>query len=429
MTYVTLGRELQSELCWCSRIVVERIKTDQRTRALEVLCVGAFAHFSPLRDVVGAVSIREAFETDDGATSVLSSWATDPNALRAWERMRMVYPYLQLTYLAAQALQPPEHATSPVDTDGKFAEALVRATAALGAAPDRVQPSGALNAQGSVAWDVEGVPALLRKIGETNPEEKTTNSLLYWLIDLLYNRALATSEALRFERTQFILERPQSRETMFAAVADVGRLVGTLVEVSRALDGTPDSGSELLGLTKVFEAHTTLMQSLRDALTQVRAARGEGLVAAARVAGGACRWVRAPPRVLARSLAHTPLPSLPSSPLLSTLVLMQLPIHTPTPIHSNPHHSIPNNNTARIQSHIRAIQSNPMRRTPLRMIGRRACSMTSWARACSRSSSTTRPSSPSPRRSACPRCRARSSRRRASARSPSCSSRRSRSCW
>lgn len=140
---------------------MEKVKTDQRTRALETICVGAFAPFSPLRDVVGCISLRDAFSDEAaaeeeaaaaaaaaakaraaaakamaaagtlrtavagggyamlrtrGSTNIdvhgnvmgrvpgvsggaplrFSEWAEDPMARTGWERMRMVYPFLQV---------------------------------------------------------------------------------------------------------------------------------------------------------------------------------------------------------------------------------------------------------------------------------------------------------------------------------------------
>lgn len=48
---------------------------------------------------------------------------------------------------------------------------------------------------------------------------------------------------------------------MFAALADVGRHIGTLVAAARG----GSSGDDLLALAKIVETHTTLMQGLRDA--------------------------------------------------------------------------------------------------------------------------------------------------------------------
>lgn len=51
-----------------------------------------------------------------------------------------------------------------------------------------------------------GVPLLLRRLIEANPEEKTINSLMYWALDLVYKRALSSHETLKLPRSQFLLE-------------------------------------------------------------------------------------------------------------------------------------------------------------------------------------------------------------------------------
>lgn len=57
-----------------------------------------------------------------------------------------------------------------------------------------------------------------------------------------------------------------SRHYMFAALADVGRHVGTLVAAARG-DAT---GTQLLALAKIVAAHTTLLQGLRDTSAEAR---------------------------------------------------------------------------------------------------------------------------------------------------------------
>jgi len=316
VTFVTLPRDLSNEMLWCSRVVVEKVKTDQRTRAMEVLCVGAFAQFSPLREVFACLdSLRGPFE-EGTDSSLISEWAMDPKAKQAWERMRMVYPFLQVCYLAAQMQQAAESAVLPTASDAtvkastiksgaaelldslrlpdstglsealpdspglpeldstgisdaaSLAAVFEQAKAALAAAPDAADPERYANGQ----FDVDGVPEFLRRLAEASPEEKTINSLLYWTLDLLYNRALTSHLTLQLPRTQFILEYADTRGVVFAAIADVGRHIGTLVTAARTppgLDGPGSAGlsgaEELIKLTKIVEAHTTLMQSLRDA--------------------------------------------------------------------------------------------------------------------------------------------------------------------
>jgi hypothetical protein len=122
--------------------------------------------------VVNCISVREAFEESDSAAasdSKIAEWASDMAGVRAWERMRMVYPYLQLAYLAAQAEQySSESLVSSVSSDEKrhaIHEAVERAKVALADAPDAVD----LDCSDG-CWDVEGVPFMLRVLVEENPE-------------------------------------------------------------------------------------------------------------------------------------------------------------------------------------------------------------------------------------------------------------------
>ena len=40
--YLTQPQSVREDLLWAARTVTEKVKTDQRSRALEVLCVGVF---------------------------------------------------------------------------------------------------------------------------------------------------------------------------------------------------------------------------------------------------------------------------------------------------------------------------------------------------------------------------------------------------
>ena len=126
--------------------------------------------------------------------------------------MRMVYPYLQLAYLTAQAnldclasppsMSAPPHtaaasapspesaSTSAAAPDSSAAHeallaereaAIASAVSQLRSAPDALE---SVDADGG--FDVDGVSYLLRRLAEANPEEKTINSLLYWMLDMFY---------------------------------------------------------------------------------------------------------------------------------------------------------------------------------------------------------------------------------------------------
>jgi len=169
----------------------------------------------------------------------------------------------------------------------------------------------------STDLDLEGVPLLLRALNDASPSTQTTSSLLYWLIDLLYKRALGTRAALGLPRTQFLVHRATTRASVWAAMADVGRLVGSMVGLARA--GV--RGEALLGEVKCIEAQSTLLQSLRDASAaglysgdvheQVRSllVRHDAVLAAA-----ATLRLRAIPPSLVERGAHTALGVLLGSP-------------------------------------------------------------------------------------------------------------------
>jgi len=95
--YLTLPKGEREDMLWSARTVVEKIKTDQRSRALELLCLGCFHRDASLYPAVTDSSLRRGFEKNFG----VDSWHPKPtNARMIWQRCRMVYPYLEVAHRA-----------------------------------------------------------------------------------------------------------------------------------------------------------------------------------------------------------------------------------------------------------------------------------------------------------------------------------------
>ena len=70
--YLTLpGRAERDDFLWSARTVVEKVKTDQRSRALELLCIGFFGRGSQLYPLVvnRAWPLKSGFEANFGVGS------------------------------------------------------------------------------------------------------------------------------------------------------------------------------------------------------------------------------------------------------------------------------------------------------------------------------------------------------------------------
>ena len=105
--YLTLpGKAERDDFLWASRTVAEKVKTDQRSPALELLCLGFFYRDAALYPLVTAAdafdervrfSLKAGFERNFG----VDVWYPKPtNARMIWQRSRMVYPFLEVAHRA-----------------------------------------------------------------------------------------------------------------------------------------------------------------------------------------------------------------------------------------------------------------------------------------------------------------------------------------
>ena len=104
-SYLTLPSRVEREdFLWSARTVVEKVKTDQRSRALELLCLGFFNRDAAMYPLVVAKGLndqrwplKKGFEANFG----VEVWHPKPtNARMIWQRSRMVYPFLECAHRA-----------------------------------------------------------------------------------------------------------------------------------------------------------------------------------------------------------------------------------------------------------------------------------------------------------------------------------------
>ena len=222
--YLTLPSKVErDDFLWSARTVVEKVKTDQRARALELLCLGFFLRSSALYPLVTATDIydedvrftlKSGFEKNFGT----ENWSPKPtNARMIWQRSRMVYPFLEVAHRAwLNTTGMPLGQSEPEDCN--IIEWLAMNDNDVDV--DDVEGGGSggggggggssSSSSGDVAYEPScgdeadeensaAIGELLDAIARASPEEKVLNSLLYWLIDLSYKvtrRAGASSAPL-----------------------------------------------------------------------------------------------------------------------------------------------------------------------------------------------------------------------------------------
>uniref|UniRef100_A0A7S4EV14 Uncharacterized protein n=2 Tax=Chrysotila carterae TaxID=13221 RepID=A0A7S4EV14_CHRCT len=225
--YLTLpNAALREDMLWAARTVVEKVKTDQRTRAIELLCLVLYFRGARAYHLVGGQEkrfrLRGGFEKNFG----LDSWHPKPtNARMVWQRCRMVYPFLEASYRAW-----------------------------LGVAGQEIS-----------AKDEAAIAGLLDRIARASPEEKLINSLLYWLMDMCYKVALTGEKVNRWEAEPFMARRPAVEEKLVGEIASIGHLLQLLARCeSRTKPGALALGSDLLLQAKKIEATSSLLSTIRS---------------------------------------------------------------------------------------------------------------------------------------------------------------------
>ena len=278
--YLTLpGRKERDDFLWSARTVVEKVKTDQRSRALELLCLGffgrgaAFYSLATARDLYDdrvSFTLKAGFEKNFG----VDAWHPKPtNARMIWQRSRMVYPFLEMAHRAwlnqtgmALGQSDAEDCNVIYDYDALAGESVM---------PLMVGEDGSSAVDGTEyvplcgdEADEENAAAigeLLDRIARASPEEKVLNSLLYWLIDLAYKVMLEGEDIKPWDPEPFILRRPGVEARMMNEVVRMGHLLQLLY---RSTHVAAQRGDTLLLQVKEVETTTTLLSSIRSSCAE-----------------------------------------------------------------------------------------------------------------------------------------------------------------
>ncbi len=269
-SYLTLPDPAsRTDFLWSARTLVEKVKTDQRSRALEILCLGAYSRSSPLYPHVLAPANQpkaarrareQQFMSRCFETSFGSDWHPKPtNARLIWQRCRMSYPFLETAHRAWLGSESSPGAPLGEGTDEEEAENR----AAMG--------------------------RLLDRIARASPEEKVINSLVYWLLDMAYKASCSDEKIAAWEVEPFLLRRAGVLPKMVEELERIGHLLQLLSRSTRrplpseaagaaagagakAEGGASTSGSSgpsgssgeaLLLRVKSVESTTTLLSSIR----------------------------------------------------------------------------------------------------------------------------------------------------------------------
>ena len=232
--YLTLpSKALRDDMLWSARTVVEKVKTDQRSHSLEMLCLAIFWRGSPEYRLVGLdlwPPLKKSFESNFGG-----SWHPKPiNARVVWQRCRMVYPFLEVAHRAWLSAKSEDGV--PEDWE-----------------------------RGS-----EDVAYMLDRIARAGPEEKVINSLLYWLLDDLYRVMMDGENIPAWAPEPFILRRAGVPSRLSQELSNMGHLLdlcamcGETDEEGHCIPTPEDVGVGMLLQVKQIETTATLLASIRS---------------------------------------------------------------------------------------------------------------------------------------------------------------------
>ena len=232
--YLTLpSRPQREDFLWSARTIVEKVKTDQRSRSLELLCIAAFGRDSLLYPLVATRPLRTTFEMSFNQ----DTWHPKPtNARMVWQRSRMVYPFLELAHRAWRSRE-----------------------AVVAAAAEEEDAAAAETAAAEVG-------VLLDNIARASPEEKVLNSLLYWLLDISFKAMLAGEVIEAWTVEPYILRRAGVELKLVAELEKLGHLLRLLSRASggegtdtdQITDGLGKGAALLLEVKEVGDVHTPL---------------------------------------------------------------------------------------------------------------------------------------------------------------------------
>ena len=252
--YLTLpGRPERDDFLWAARTVVEKVKTDQRSRALELLCLGFFHRDAAMYPLVIANGIegkrwplKKGFEKNFG----VDAWHPKPtNARMIWQRSRMVYPFLECAHRAWLNFSGvPLGQMGPADCNEYEDPEL-----------------GVMCGESADEEHGAAVGELLDRIARASPQEKVLNSLLYWLIDLSYKVMLEGEDIKPWDPEPYILRRPGVEARMVVEISRLGHLV-QLLYCSEHCEQM--RGDMLLLQVKEVETTTTLLASIQSSFPQ-----------------------------------------------------------------------------------------------------------------------------------------------------------------
>ena len=368
--YLSQPQIVREDMLWSARTLTEKVKTDHRSKALELLCVGIFGRGAALFPLIVANArsaaprpalCSEAYEDEvcvptyaedeedsplqnvdvsSAVNSVVSSAGVAPDFVpttyaayldwkesraaaspaaaslaaatrehspaatpaywedggmhwlredfarqysgsdqqakagsgkRGWERSRLAFPFLELAHRTWLNASASGHAGGNVGGSvyGGGAGGMCSSCPA----------SSSTATTSTAASSTATTGSLLASITRSEPDGKVLNSLVYWLVDLLYKEMRAERSFPRWAPEPYLLRVPGVEARMVDELSRIGHLVDILAtasapapttapapstSASAAGAGAPLRGAGLLRAVRETETTVTLLSSMRS---------------------------------------------------------------------------------------------------------------------------------------------------------------------
>lgn len=236
---VTPPGDRRDDLLWAAKVVVEKVKTDQRSAALELLCLGVFWPDAALQSLTSAnspkwPSFRHGF--DSYITAQLADASPEDEAAarcgQPLERARMVYPFMETAYRAWLGFKP--------DMSRGNEESVPRE---------------------------EAIGSLIFRIAAAAPEDRLLNTLLYFVLNIVFHEMRRNVPVVKWDPQPYVMREEGVAKIGVRELAKLGHLFELLATESQS-----SSPETLLLRVKEVETTVTLLSSMRDSCSGYGAA-------------------------------------------------------------------------------------------------------------------------------------------------------------
>ena len=323
--YLSQPPSVREDLLWAARTVTEKVKTDQRSRALELLCLGFFGRGAALFPLIVSTHAMDRCDFFEGCDPLpapalcyeayddeacVYAYHDEAEAKAAWlNRLQSVREVGSVRLFGGPAVVDPDAtrdaapmAISLDESDNgirwlresftcQYSGDDPHAMLSLGKRGwersrlsfpyleiaqrtwRNSQPMRDYYYQQHDASTASSIGGLLFRITRAAPNDKVLNSLVYWLLDQTYKEMSIGLNFPRWAPEPYLLRVPGVEARMVSELTRLGHLLDLLARApSLEKPDAPLDGMELLRVVREVETTVTLLSTIRTSCEERQAA-------------------------------------------------------------------------------------------------------------------------------------------------------------